>query len=163
MTSSRPAAVQAESSNPPARPVQPPPLGGWTLDAGRAELKIPPRMIFGEHVVLKPRQCGRIAPLLRTALNCLTRPAAELVQTVSAIELLARRANLSGSAAVGAPDGPPCLEHGITTSTAAAIIGCSARNVRDLALRGTLRGCWDGKGWRFSLTELLEYAEQRRK
>jgi len=123
----------------------------------------PQRLIVGNHAVLTPRHCAAIAPTLRTAVNCKINPSPALVQLVSAIELLGRRAAFSGSAEVGTGGDAGCSEHVLTSNTVADMLGITPRGVRDLAERGRLPACWHQRSWRFSLDAVLRYAAQRRR
>ena len=123
----------------------------------------PANVIVGRHAVLNPRQCAAIAPTLRSAVNCAINPSPGVVQLVSAIELLGRRAAFSGSAEADAGGHAGCSEHVLTSTTAADILGITPRGVRDLAERGRLPACWHKRSWRFTLEAVLQYAAQRRR
>lgn len=131
-------------------------------------------LLDGLSVVLPPHAAYLLdRHLLRPVLARTRRGdlAPELQELVRAIEqeswhyaserIAASRSAAGGTRGMPAPSTPPTLADEMTTSAAAQLLGCTARNVRSLATRKTLRGRRMAGRWFFERAEVEALVARR--
>lgn len=112
--------------------------------------------VSGGLLVVSPAMCALLAPPLCAALRAWPAPPPEVVQVVSQVENLGRAHLASvGSGEVRSAMGTAGSGHDLTAAAAADLLGCTTRNVRDRAQRGTLPGHRSRRGWSFAVVDVL--------
>ena len=122
----------------------------------------------GPAVVVPGRLAYRLAPILVRALRAARdegrRIDADIVGVVRALEHAGRvyAAGRLASGTYGIPvDDPSGRVNRMSTKDVAVAIGCTERNVRALAERGSLEGHRERTGWSFDAVAVREFIDRR--